>query len=237
MFHKHTFWLLSFALVAAMAIGCGSGNREAPQAARVEPPVAKPAPQAGKDEVHAHKPGAHGGIIVEIGTDNYHAEAVFEKGGLLRLYTLGKDEARVLEVETQTLTAYVKEEGDAEAVAIELKSEPQAGDRAGNTSQFVGRLPVEFAGKNVEVTVPRITIGGDRFRFGFRSATAPHASDMPPAAADADELYLKPGGRYTAADIAANGKTSAAAKFKGVRSNHNLKPQPGDKVCPVTMTK
>lgn len=29
---------------------------------------------AKKDDDHGHKPGAHGGIIVEIGRDNYHAE-------------------------------------------------------------------------------------------------------------------------------------------------------------------
>src|SRR5262245_6972704 len=55
-------------------------------------------------EEHAHKPSAHGGIVVSIGRDSYHAEAVFEKGGTLRLYMLGQDETKVLEVESQTLT-------------------------------------------------------------------------------------------------------------------------------------
>jgi hypothetical protein len=235
MFRKYALWTLPIGLAALVIAGCGSTNNEAPKAAKPDQPAVKA--QAKPDDDHAHKPGAHGGIIVEIGKDNYHAEAVFQKGGVLRLYTLGKDEARVQEVETQTLTAYVKSEGGAEALAIELKPEPQAGDPRGTTSQFVGQLPAELAGKNVEVTVPSISIAGGRFRFGFRSAVAAHDSDMPPPAADADELYLKPGGRYTLADIEANGKTSAVAKFKGVKSNHNLKPQPGDKTCPVTMTK
>ena len=47
---------------------------------------------ATNDEEHGHKAGVHGGIMVSLGRDSYHAEAVFEKGGLLRLYTLGKDE-------------------------------------------------------------------------------------------------------------------------------------------------
>ena len=33
---------------------------------------------------HGHKLTAHGGIVVPVGSDNYHAEAVFEKGGILR---------------------------------------------------------------------------------------------------------------------------------------------------------
>ncbi len=42
-----------------------------------------------KNQEHAHKQGAHDGIIIEIGRDNYHAEAVFEKGGIVKLFTLG----------------------------------------------------------------------------------------------------------------------------------------------------
>ena len=55
-----------------------------------------------RPEEHPHKPGLHGGIIVPIGRDSYHAEAVFETGGTLRLYTLGQDEGlaqRIVEAE------------------------------------------------------------------------------------------------------------------------------------------
>src|SRR5215831_14633167 len=54
---------------------------------------------------HHDKPGSHGGLIVSLGADNYHAEAVFEHGGKLRLHILGKDEARIQEVEQQDITA------------------------------------------------------------------------------------------------------------------------------------
>ena len=52
---------------------------------------------------HGHKAGQHGGSIVEIGRDNYHAEATFGEKGLVRLYLLAKDEAQIQEVEQQTL--------------------------------------------------------------------------------------------------------------------------------------
>lgn len=67
------------------------------------------------DEEHGHIPGAHGGFIVSIGRDSYHAEAIFEKDGAISLYMLGADESRINEVENQDLTAYVKSSSAAEA--------------------------------------------------------------------------------------------------------------------------
>jgi YHS domain-containing protein len=51
------------------------------------------------------------------------------------------------------------------------------------------------------------------------------------------ELYLTPGGHYTAADVAANGNMTASEKFKGIKSDHNMHPQAGDTVCPISGTK
>lgn len=194
----------------------------------------------GSTEEHPHKPGAHGGIIVPIGSDSYHAEAVFEKGGVLRLFMLGKDEAKVEEVQSQTLTAYAKPADGTESTAFEIKPEQQQGDSEGKTSQFVGQVPEAFADGAVDVTIPIIRIGGDRFRIGFSSKPESHGEDiMPDKVADEEEveLYLKPGGVYTDADIEANGRKTASQKFKGFMSKHDMKPKPGDKICPVTMTK
>ena len=91
------------------------------------------------DDEHGHKPGAHGGIIVEIGRDNYHAEAVFEKGGLLKLFTLGKDEAKIIDVEKQVIKAYVKEESGSESVEMDLNPVPRAGEPGEVDSPTSGR--------------------------------------------------------------------------------------------------
>lgn len=188
---------------------------------------------------HGHKPGEHGGLIVEIGRDNYHAEAVFEKGGTLRIHTLGKDEGKIQEVETQTLTAYARPAEGGESVSFQLEPERQPGDADGKTSAFVGMLPEELRGKSVDVTIPSIRINGERFRFSVRMTVEHHDADMPAKVNDAEEeaLYLTPGGIYTTADIQANGNATASSKFKGIMSSHNMKPQSGDKICPVTMTK
>lgn len=195
-------------------------------------------PDEGSGE-HGHKPGAHGGIMVSLGRNSYHAEAVFEEGGLLRLYTLGQDETRVIDVELQTLKGFAKAEGDSTAHPFTMDAEPQDGDTQGRASQFVGTLPSELWGRNLEVTIPNIVISGERFRLGFKSVSEQHGDGMPSKLADEEErqLYLTAGGKYTESDIAANGGVTASVKFRGLKSSHDMFPQPGDKICPVTETK
>ncbi|MFM8289551.1 MAG: hypothetical protein ACKOGA_22900 [Planctomycetaceae bacterium] len=197
------------------------------------------APGGPADEEHGHKPGLHGGILVSLGRDSYHAEAVFEAGGKLRLYMLGQDESRVLEVEEQQLKAFARRADGSEAVPFTLQPEPQEGDRAGRTSQFVASLPEGLSGPGVEVTIPNLAIEGERFRVGFASATADHSEPMPDRVADDEEaaLYLTAGGKYTQSDIDANGRVTASTKFRGLKSLHDMSPKPGDRICPVTKTK
>lgn len=224
-----------------LLVGCGGSRPAAPAAANA--PQAPPAHAAGGSEEgeHAHKPGAHGGTIVAIGRDNYHAEAVFEKEGMVRLYMLGKDEAKVIDVEAQTLNGFVKRESDAESTSVVIKPEPQQGDAAGKTSQFTAKLPREFWNEKVVITIPSITIGGERFRVAFTNTAAADHGDhaKPKQAVDEAEkkLYLTAGGIYTEADIKANGSLTASEKFKGARAQHDLTPKPGDKICPITLTK
>lgn len=236
--------LFALAIVStAVLVGCSDSGKDTPASVNSDkaPSTQTAAKKAGSqtEGEHAHKPGGHGGIIVEIGRDNYHAEAVFEKGGVLRLYTLGKDEAKIQEVESQTLTGYAKPEGGTEATSFVFRPAPQPGDAEGKTSQFIAKLPRELAGKNLEVTIPSIRIGGDRFRLGFKSASAPHEEDLLDKVSGNEErqLYLTPGGKYTEADIKANGNRTATQKFKGVMSSHDRKPKSGDKICPITRTK
>ena len=219
--------------IGAMLIAAGCSNSTPPEATR-----GLPTPSS-IDGEHGHKASQHGGTVVPVGSDNYHAEAVFEKGGTLRLFTLGQNEAVVLEVEAQPLTGYVKTEGGTESESFVLTPKPQSGDKPGMTSAFVGHLPKEMAGKKVEVTIPALRIGTERFRIAFKSA--PDAADPGvPAKVAGDEektLYLTPGGKYTVADIAANGNVTASQKFKGMKAEHDLKPKAGEKICPVTLTK
>lgn len=188
---------------------------------------------------HAHQAGIHGGTIVSIGLDSYHAEALVEKGGRLRLLMLGKDESRIQEVDEQTLTAYVKGVSGTEAMPIELFALRQDGDADGMTSQFIGQLPGDLVAQEIEITIPMLRIAGERFRVGFTIAAPAHNAAMPEGLVPADEqaLYFTPAGLYTANDIAANGNVTAPKKFRGVMASHDMKPKVGDRICPITNTK
>jgi hypothetical protein len=236
--------LLALAVVSsAVLVGCSDSGKDTSALVNSETtPSTQTAAKKTVSEIdgeHAHKPGDHGGIIVEIGRDNYHAEAVFEKGGVLRLYTLGKDESKIQEVESQTLTGYAKPAGGTEATSFVFRPVPQSGDGEGKTSQFIAKLPKDLAGKNLEVTIPSIRIGNERFRLGFKSVSAAHNEDMldKVSGKEEEQLYLTPGGKYTEADIKANDNKTASQKFKGVMSTHDMKPKSGNKICPITRTK
>lgn len=62
---------------------------------------------------------------------------------------------------------------------------------------------------------------------------------MPDKIVDAaeEELYLQPGGLYTASDIQTNGNHTASEKFKGFLARHDFDPKQGDTLCPITRTK
>lgn len=236
-------WLAGTLLAGSVALVLGCGDRGATsttgEPAEVTTVGTPPASGETDAEDHGHKSGAHGGTIVSLGRDSYHVEAVFEKGGVLRLYTLGQDESRVIDVERQTLNGFAKAEEDSEALAFTLEAEPTDGDAEGRTSQFVGTLPEELIGRRLAVTVPNIVISGERFRLGFESAADAHNEGMPSKVEDEEELtlYLTPGGKYTAEDIEANGNVTASEKFRGIRASHDMRPGAGQKICPITMTK
>lgn len=219
------------------ALGCGGPPKETTGKSDV--------PAAAKHDDHAHRPGGHGGLIVPLGSDKYHAEAVFEAGGTLRLYTLGQDETVVTEIDEQTLDGHIKPAGSALWTAIALKPTPQPGDAKGKTSLFTGRVPTELVGKHVIAKFAAIRIGKERYRIAFESGShadsEPHREEhvtMPAKvpASDEEKLYLTPGGLYTEADIKANGRVIASEKFKGLKANHDLKPKAGDAICPITLT-
>ena len=244
--------VLSTSFLVVTLAGCNSksGTTTIEPATVATPSVASPAVpattsniQSGEkkttEEEHPHKPGSHGGIIIPIGSDSYHAEAVIETSGDFRLLMLGKDETRIQEVDVQPVKAYIKAIGDPNATPIELAAGPQDGDAPDKTSQFVGQLPEAFRGRQLDVTIPNLRIAGERFRVGFTTVTEAHTEEMPESlpAEEERKLYLTAGGKYTEADIKANGGVTASQKFKGLTSSHNMFPKEGDRICPVTQTK
>ena len=59
----------------------------------------------------------------------------------------------------------------------------------------------------------------------------------PEAIAAEWQLYRTPGGKYTLADIEANGEQLPSQKFRDFVARHELNARAGDVLCPVTRTK
>ncbi len=68
---------------------------------------------------------------------------------------------------------------------------------------------------------------------------APSEASMPRAANSQEEqtLYTTIKGRYTQADIDANGGKTATQKYRRFQARHDFNPQSGDRLCPITRTK
>ena len=188
-------------------------------------------PPAGE---HEHLVAPHGGTLASLGVEepHDHAEALLELGGGLTVYTLRPDARVALAVERQLLTAWAWPEGEETAAQVLLVPMPLPGDAPGAASRFKGRLPERLWGRDVSVTVARVATPSGRFRVRFGELKSP--ADQAGHRAELRRLYLTPGGKYGAADVEANGRTTAAEKFGGGRADaHDLAPAGEGWLCPV----
>lgn len=191
-------------------------------------------------EEHTHHPAPHGGVITSVGGDesHYHVEAVPDRGHMLKLYTYGEDVDELLSVEHQVVTAEVKPEGGAATIPLVLMPMPQPGDAEGRTSRFFGKLPQELRGKKLSVHVPGIDLAGRQFSFDFTmDASEARRDDLPDRDDEEQRLLLSAGGKYTEADIRASGGMPAFRKYAELQASHDVRPRPGARLCPISLTK
>lgn len=227
--------MMRLVLLLGCVLGCaGCGKNPSPPPA----PIVTGEPPADNHDHDWQRPGSHDGLIVKISPNRYHAEVIFEKGGTVRLFPLGADWRESLAIDSQTLNLFAKPEGETGSSSLALAPSPQAGDPQGKTTQFVGKLPAELADRPVEVS-GSILIQGERLRLAFTSHPHHDEEAMPAQRPDAEaqKLYLTPGGIYTEDDIRANGRQTAAQKYASFKATHDSHPVAGDRLCPVTQTK
>jgi hypothetical protein len=110
------------------AIGCGGGSSDYKKADDL-----KKAPAHDEHDEHGHgAKGPHGGSLVELGADEYHAEVVLDHDThTVRVFVLGKD-AKTAEPTAATEITLALEGKDA----VTLKAVPQEGDGEGKASKF-----------------------------------------------------------------------------------------------------
>jgi len=153
---------LSLGLCVALAIalaGCGS-----------QPPANAPAkvgdqpPPAGAAHDHPHE-GPHGGSLIELGDEKYHAELVHdEKAGSVTIYILDGSAKKTVAIEAAEITINLKHDGMGEQ--FQLAAQADAGDPAGKSSRFVSSdkelgEDLDHEGADPELVVE---IAGSQFR-------------------------------------------------------------------------
>jgi len=210
-------------LVAALASGAAAAPKAAPKPA--PKPAVKPAPRPSAAQVARFAAAAStwadiqvqvrdlAGMVREKRLDEVHPVA-FEIRDLVRNLP---DQSPLAPATLKKLEAQVR---IMDRLAEQLDRYADAGKAADTARQ---EQAVLRALKQIEALYPPGVL---------KSHAAPSA-----ASNKERELYLTPGGIYTQADIEANGNQLPAAKFRGVRVNHDIKPQKGDRLCPITLTK
>ena len=230
--------LLALGLFAAALAGAGCDKpKDAP---KVEGKTEK---SAAKKDDHGHGEGPHGGTIVELG--KHHGEFIVDHAKkLATIYILDEDVMKADPIAVATLLLSIK----SPQFQVEMKADPQPGDPKGTSSRFVATHDNFAKEQEFEGTVS-VVIDGKPFLGDFKEKEHKDGEKKTQGDVDAHgravvqsdpkeaEVYLKPGGIYTLADIEANGKTTVSVKYKNLKVSHDIKPKVGDKLCPVTLTK
>lgn len=89
----------------------------------------------GHEHGHDHGEGPHGGHVVELGQDDYHAEVVHDdKKDLVRIYLLDSEAKKPVTSATPEIVLNVVAAGSPKQ--FRLAAAPAAGDAAGSASTF-----------------------------------------------------------------------------------------------------
>jgi hypothetical protein len=230
---------LGGAALAACLVLAGCSNRPAGSAPQ-SVAKAKDKGAAGKPAGHDHADeGPHGGDLAQWGDEEYHLEFTVDHAQRqATVYVYDGNVKRATPIPVQALALTLKRP----AVTMSLEARPQDGDPAGTASRFVGTHAALAKDQEFEGAISG-QVGGKPYSGDFKQKLhtgqghqgTPGGADGPPAREV--ELFLTPGGIYTASDIEKNGKQVPSVKYKGLSWAHDDDVRPGDKMCPVTANK
>jgi hypothetical protein len=179
-----------------------------------------------KEPKHDHPDaGPHGGPLAEWGNEEYHAEFTVDPArNQVTVYILDDTTKAAPNIDAAKITKVkVTLVGSKPLISVDLKHDSKRSDAKGIA--FVGTH--EHFSKAAKMTWNISGNVGDK----------PYSNDVTYTTSKTTQLYLTPGGIYTAADIKANGNTTPAEKFKDKIWAHDDDLKPGDKFCPITKKK
>jgi hypothetical protein len=216
--------------VALLSFVFLSGCTPAKQAGKDAPAKAKDAADEKKPHADHAEVGPHGGPLIEW-DDAYHAEFTVDHTHKTAVVFILDDKAKLApKIDAAKITNVILTVTSVKPfVTVNLTHDAKRSDEKGiaftSTHDFFAKA-TGFQG-SVDGTVDGKKFG-DTFTYKPTDKTK---------AALLREMYLKPGGIYTLADIKANGNTVPDEKFKGKIWEHADDLKIGDKVCPVTNNK
>lgn len=164
----------AFTLIALGTIslsGCGAGSDPMPLAA---------AEHGDHDHGHAHaSQGPHGGSIIELGTEDFHAELVHDdEAGNVTIYFLDATAKAAAPIDAPEVNVNVRHDGEAQQfrlAALSAEEDPQ-----GKSSRFVsthkdlaGELDHDHAHGQLVVT-----INGKQYRGNIQHDHDHHGHDV-----------------------------------------------------------
>ncbi|UUO04923.1 hypothetical protein M4951_16195 [Blastopirellula sp. J2-11] len=144
-------------LLSLSAFGCSSSTADKPSGDGHSE-------HDGHDHDHPSE-GPHGGSLIELGAEEYHAELVHdEKAGSVTIYLLDSAAKVATPIDATELTINLKHDGMGEQ--FKLTASPDAGDPTGKSSKFVSSdaelaEDLDHEGADAQLVV---TIGGKQYR-------------------------------------------------------------------------
>jgi len=147
---------LSLSICAVVAFGSAGCTRNSSQS---------PAPGASEHE-HAHaSAGPHGGSLIELGEEEYHAELVHdEAAGTVTVYLLDSAAKAAVPIDATEVVINLKHEGRGEQFKLAASANP--GDLPGKSSRFVSQdaeLAADLDREGAEAQIA-VTINGKPYR-------------------------------------------------------------------------
>lgn len=122
-------------LLLLSLVGCGGSQPATSNSVAV-------AEEAGHEHAHSSE-GPHGGSLIELGNEAYHAELVHDDAaGTVTVYVLDSTAKTVVPIEAPDVTINIKHEGRGEQ--FKLAAAVEQGDATGKSSQF-GSSDAELA--------------------------------------------------------------------------------------------
>ncbi|MDZ4851023.1 MAG: hypothetical protein SGI77_17185 [Pirellulaceae bacterium] len=167
----YCYFALSFAAIALS--GCGDNNSKSDNS-NASATINLDKSSTPAVDVHAHpSEGPHGGTLVELGNEEFHAEIIHNKSSVT-CYILDSSAKRAVPIDSQEVTINVIHGGKPEQ--FKLAASPDSGDSDGKSSRFVlvdEELAIHI---DEETAAPKltVTINGVPYRGEIKHSHASH---------------------------------------------------------------